>query len=114
MDPCSALANTGLSLYSAVALALALIIVSATLYLKRHNIKTISFMVAALMLTSSLTPVLSATASAAPLCGTAIPDTSTGLQGHVQSYSILANDTPTPGAGWVLGALTIALPDNPY
>lgn len=51
-------------------------------------------------------------AEAAPAC-IASPDTSTGLQGQPQTFSVLSNDTATPGATFKAESLVLSLVDDP-
>lgn len=113
MDSCS-LANTGIS--NGVVLMLGLLMIALSLLAiavkKQRTTRSFTCMGVLIVLAVQILPLFTMTTMAAPVMCAANPDTSTGAQGQVQAYSVITNDTPTPGYGWVLGSLTLALVDN--
>ncbi len=111
MENC--LAPTGASIWLYVAVAFLLIVLPAGTFLLPGLRKGIFAAAIAFVALSIGTPVQAASGLATDCVAAAIPDTSNGLQGEVQVYNVLSNDTPSEGASFVLSSLRLALVSNP-
>ncbi len=110
MENC--LAATGDSLWIIVSVAILAILAALAVLVHKPLRKRLGLMMvvfAALGAFSFAAPSY----AAEPCVATAAPDTSTGAQGEVQVYNVVANDTPSEGASFILGSLTLALVDSP-
>lgn len=114
METC--LAETGANIYAMIAVAIILILITGSM-LMRGRRSRMSFggsLALVLGLGVAMTSMAPVTLHAVPVCepgesASALPDSSTGIQGASQVFNVLANDTPTPGAHFVLSSLELDL-----
>lgn len=111
METC--LAETGIGFYAIVGITLMAVAVTIGVlnYRQHKNLRLAGYGVFAFALIFAAAPAPSFAASSCdPVAAVAaaLPDHSTGVQGAVQTYNVLDNDTPTPGATFVAASLRLA------
>lgn len=108
MDTC--LAATG----SSVGVPIALIVVAVALGLLTIKVRSSAryLVIIGITLIMGVSSPVARALTAQDCPAVSSPDTSNGVQGAAQTYSVLGNDTPSLGATFVLTSLTLGLPAN--
>ena len=114
----SCLADTGQNIVLFGGVAITLIIVGALMLVKLGATRKgigVSVIAFAVVSAHVLSPVSYAASGECTSAATNLsqPDTSTGVQGAVQTRNVLLNDTPTPGSEFISSSLRLALATSP-